>query len=53
MFEFDKADNMKMVRNYYLDDESKEVFENVKEDEANLPSWIKISNLIQTTFDMI
>ena len=29
---------MKMVKNYYLDDETKEVFENVKEDDVKL-SW--------------
>lgn len=38
VFEFDKANDMKLVRNYYLEDESKEVFENVKEDDAHLPS---------------
>lgn len=36
VFEFDKDDDMKMVRNFYLDDETKEVFENVKEDDAKL-----------------
>lgn len=36
IFEFDKDNDLKMVRNYYLDDESKEVFENAKEDDAHL-----------------
>lgn len=36
IFEFDPEDNMKMVRNYYLDDKTKAVFENVKEDDVKL-----------------
>ena len=36
VFEFDKSQDYKIVRNYYIDDESKTVFENQKEDEAGL-----------------
>lgn len=34
IFEFDPENDMKMVRNYYLEDETKAVFENVKEDDV-------------------
>lgn len=36
VFEFDKSQDYKIVRNYYIDDETTTVFENQKEDEAGL-----------------